>query len=318
MSRTRHVHLGLRRRASRRARTRLPVVLCLLTGLGLSSGGGVDRTAGGRGDPLCAGRSDGCVPRRPRCRFSVRFEPGLLADDHRLRRVVSSRLEPGLPHADRERGTDHGLDQPAGISGLRHHRRHLARRGPEPGDRDLRAEPGWHSWYDPVLGPLPPAGLSHPPGQPGRAGLAGVDARLLLHRQPLELQRCVLRHGARRERGPGVVPEAPGGGGGCDQRRATDQRHHRLVAERWPWVRRRGQHQRLQRVRPRHADDHCIAPCRGDAHRSSRAHAIAQRGPHDDLDPARGARPLRPSATAAATCRRRTRTTRSSTAWSRR
>ena len=284
----------------------------------LRSGVGIDCTARGRGDSLWAGRSGGCAPRRPRSRLSVHVEPGLLADDHRLLRAVSGRLEPGLPHLDRERGTDHGLDQPAGIGGLRYHRRDLARRGPEPGDRDLRAESRRRPGYNPVLGPLPPAGLPHPPGQPGRAGLAGMDARLLLHRQPHEFQRCVLRHGARRERGPGVVPEAAGGLGGCDERGAADQRHHRLVAGRWPWVRCRGQHQRLQRVQPRHADDHRVAPGRGDAHRSSRAHAIAQRGPHDDLDPTRGAGPFRPRRRQRATWPRRMRTTRSSTAWSRR
>ena len=203
------------RRAPRRARIRLALVLCLLAGLGLTAAASVSvappaAAAIPYATVSVAGASLGGLGVAAPYALSPVFSP--TTTDYV--RAVSGRLEPGLPHVDRERGTDHGVDEPAGISGLRHHRRHLARRDPEPGDRDLRAEPRRRSRYDPVLGALPPTGLPHAPGQPGRAGIAGVDAGLLLHRQHHELQRRVLRHGARRERRPGVVPEAPDGCGG--------------------------------------------------------------------------------------------------------
>ncbi len=51
MSRTSRVHLGRRRRVSRRARTRVPLVLCLLTGLGLSASALSEARAGAAAAP---------------------------------------------------------------------------------------------------------------------------------------------------------------------------------------------------------------------------------------------------------------------------
>ena len=216
---------------------------------------GVHRATGGRrGQPVRTGLGHRRLARRPHRGVSLRAQPGVLSGDDRLRRAVPVGHERLEPHAHREWRSGDGGDQPAGDGRLGAIRHGAGEREAKPGNRDLRTGPRRRGWPDAVLDSLPPTRFSDLPGKPGGAGLAGVDPWLLLHREHLERQRDVLRHGARRQWGPGLVPAGrrPQRRGG--QRPAAPERRDRLDGQSHHLWHRPPAHRRpLLGVQPRYA-----------------------------------------------------------------